>query len=202
MTEASPTVRIRVNNYTQASPLMLAKAEREAGRILGEAGLRVVWLDCPITHLESVHVQQNLCLEALQAPDIVLRVLLEPTHNRFQDTVYGFAVLPIVASVYFNHALRTGKRDNADFEVPIILGCVIAHEVGHLLLGSNSHSASGVMQPLWERKQLRQAMMGVLLFTKEQSERIQAEAERRSSVEAVGLKDQRAGGFHQPVSAE
>ena len=39
-------------------------------------------------------------------------------------------------------------------EIPIILGCVITHEVGHLLLGSNSHSGSEIMQGQWERGQI------------------------------------------------
>lgn len=59
----------------------------------------------------------------------MLRVLSEPTQDKFQDTVFGFAVVPILASVYYDHALRTAKKDNAEYEVPIILGSVIAHEV-------------------------------------------------------------------------
>ena len=53
----------------------------------------------------------------------------------------------------------------------MILGCVIAHELGHLLLGSNSHSDEGIMQPRWDPNQVRQLMMGTLLFTPEQSKR-------------------------------
>lgn len=43
--DQSPTIRIRVNNYSQASPATLTRAEREAERILGRAGLRIVWLE-------------------------------------------------------------------------------------------------------------------------------------------------------------
>jgi len=136
LAEPSPMLRVRVNNYTQASPSIVAKAEREAGRILGEAGLRMVCLDCPMEHYGGVHVRQNPCLEPLEATDIVLRVLSERTQNRFQDTVFGFAVVPIFAIVYYDYALRSAKRDNDEFEVPVILGCIIAHELGHLLLGS------------------------------------------------------------------
>jgi len=187
------TIRVRVNNYAQATPATIASAEREAGRILGEAGLRMVWLDCSMEHFGGVHVQKNPCLDPLEATDIVLRVLSEQTQNRFQDTVFGFAVVPILASVYYDYASRTAKRDNAEFEAPIILGCVIAHEIGHLLLGSNSHSSSGVMQARWERKQVKQAMTGVMLFTHEQSKRIQAEAQTRMRLQAVRLKEQRMG---------
>ncbi len=70
--------------------------------------------------------------------------------------------------------LKLAVLDNAEFEVPIILGCVIAHEVGHLLLGSNSHSGSGIMQGHWERGQIRKAMTGNLPFTPEQVKPIQA----------------------------
>src|SRR5436189_1501749 len=87
--EPSPMIRVRVNNYTQASPLIVARAEREAGRILGDAGLRKVWLDCPMERHGSAHLPQNPCLEPLEATDIVLRVLSEPTQNKLQDTVFG-----------------------------------------------------------------------------------------------------------------
>ena len=132
----------------------------------------------------------------------MLRVLSEPSQNKFQDTVFDFAVVPIFATVYYDYALRTAKRDNAEFEVPIILGCVIAHEIVHLLLGLNSHSGSGVMQPRWERKQVRQAMTGVLLFTHEQSKLIQAEAQTRMRLQAVRLKEQRMGRVDQQVGTK
>jgi hypothetical protein len=36
-----------------------------------------------------------------------------------------------------------------------ILGSVIARELGHLLLGANSHSRSGLMRAVWSREELR-----------------------------------------------
>jgi hypothetical protein len=176
-TSSSPAIRVRVNNYTPASPTILAGTEREAGRILGKAGLRTVWLDCPAGH--STADPQDPCREPLEATDIALRVLSESTQNKFQDTAFGFAVVPILASVYYDYVARLARSDNAEFEIPIILGCVIAHEIGHLLLGSNSHSASGIMQGHWERGQIRHAVTGTLLFTPEQAKLIQAEAQKR-----------------------
>jgi hypothetical protein len=86
-------------------------------------------------------------------------------------------------------AVRRAKSDGAEFDIPIILGCVIAHEIGHLLLGSNSHSGLGVMQRRWERKQFRQAMTGILLFTPEQAKRLQAEAQTRMSLQTARIKE-------------
>jgi hypothetical protein len=183
----SPMIRLRVDNYTQASPAILSEAEREASRILNEADLRIVWLNCPVRH--STTGSQDPCQEPLEVTDIVLRIVPQPTQNKFQDTVFGFSVVPVLATVYYNHALRRAKSDNAEFETPIILGSVIAHEVGHLLLGSNSHSISGVMQPRWERKQIRQAMTGTLLFTPGQAKLMQEETQTRMRLQTASVNE-------------
>jgi len=82
---------------------------------------------------------------------------------------------------------RTAIQDDAQFELPLNLGCVIAHEVGHLLLGMNSHSGSGVMQARWDRRQMSQAMWSLLLFTPEQSKRIRAEARARATLQRASV---------------
>ncbi|HMD08536.1 MAG TPA: hypothetical protein VKH63_13440 [Candidatus Acidoferrum sp.] len=173
----TPAIRVRVDNYTQALPGALARAEREAARIFDAAGLRTVWLDCPKGH--SPTVMKDPCQDPLEPTDIELRVVSESSQNKFQDTIFGFAVHPVLATIYYEYPVRLARSDNADFELPVILGCVIAHELGHLLLGSNSHSGSGIMQPRWERKQVRQAMTGTLTFTPGQARQIQVETQRR-----------------------
>jgi hypothetical protein len=50
-----------------------------------------------------------------------------------------------------------------------LLGTVAAHEIGHLLLGSQSHSAMGVMSAHWGETELRRVSMGGLRFTSEQA---------------------------------
>ncbi len=177
--DPSPTITVKIYNYSQASPAILAGAEREAGRILGRAGLQAVWLECPVG--PSTPGPQTPCQKALEASDLRLRVLAAPIKNKFQDTVFGFAVHPVLASVYYEYAARRAKTDNADFKAQIILGCAIAHELGHLLLGTNSHSDEGIMQPRWETRQFRQLTMGTLLFTTEQSKLMLVEAAARSA---------------------
>jgi hypothetical protein len=177
--EASTAVTVQIYNYSRASPAIRAGAEREANRILGKAGVRAVWLECPVE--PSTVSPQGPCQKAPEATDIRLRVLAAPIQNKFQDNVFGFTVHPVLASVYYEYALRRGKSDDAEFAVPIILGCVIAHELGHLLLGSNGHSQTGIMQPRWEPNQVRQLMMGTLLFTTDQSMLMRAQARTDST---------------------
>lgn len=181
--ETAPKLRIRVNNYARVSPATLSASEREGGRILGQAGLRTEWVNCPGKGESTT--TQNPCNEPLEPTDIVLRLIPESTNNQYQDSVFGFAVVPIVASVYVNYAVNGARRDNAEFEVPMILGSVIAHEIGHLLLGLNSHSVKGIMQKRWERNQMRQAMTGNLLFTEEQGTLMQEEMQRRVRIQTT-----------------
>lgn len=180
-----PALRIVVYNYSQATASVLAGAEREAARILRKAGLQVVWLQCPVVQVtDDVPAR---CQDDVVANDIRLRILRAAVGNTFNDTVFGYAIHPVLASVYYEKARHLAMLDDAEFETPIILGCVIAHEVGHLLLRSNNHSGTGIMQRKWQRLQIRHAMMGTLVFPTEQSKVIRAEAQRRTLATSAGL---------------
>ena len=180
--EPVPILTVQVYNYSQASPAVLTGAEREAGRILGEAGLRAVWLECPVG--PSGVMPKGPCDKELDATDVRLRVLVAPTQHEYQDSVFGFTIHPAFASVYYEYAMRRAKTDHAESEITIVLGGVIAHELGHLLLGTNGHSSAGIMQPRWEPNQVQQLMMGSLLFTSEQSKLMREQARNRMRLQA------------------
>ena len=173
------TLTVRVYNYAQTSSTVLDQAEREAGRIFGEAGLKTVWLDCMSG--QSSLLPQAPCQQAIRATDIRLRILPSPVRNSLQDTVFGFAIAPALATVYYESVLALAKYDEREFEGSVVLGCAMAHEIGHLLLGSNSHSLSGVMQARWERRQIQEELGGGTLFTSKQARLIRAEMQRRNS---------------------
>jgi hypothetical protein len=171
-----PNVTILIYNYAQATHAVLAGAEREAGRIFAEAGISILWFECPA--VPSAAGPQGLCQNASESKDIRLQLLSAPVKSKSQDCVWGLAVRPDLASVYYEYVDRLAVA--YEFEVASILGSVIAHEIGHLLLGPNSHYGIGIMRPQWSFEQVRQVMMGTLLFTPEQSKRIRAEARRRT----------------------
>jgi hypothetical protein len=68
----------------------------------------------------------------------------------------------------------TWLRCTHNVDLGRILGSVIAHEMGHLLLGSNAHAISGIMRPHWESGELHRIAMGTLLFLPEESKRMRA----------------------------
>jgi hypothetical protein len=197
----SPTITIIVYNQAQAPDAILVEAEREAARILSQAGVRISWLDCSVGHFDAV--SQDTCQKGWGPTNIGLRVVAKPT-GRLQDACFGFATIPALATVYYDYKARFGG-DSAGLKLSTLLGCTIAHELGHLLLGPGSHSNQGVMQAEWRERQIRQALIGNLLFTHAQSRLIQAEARRRMSQGWPGLESRaslipQSAGFTLPSS--
>ena len=66
-----------------------------------------------------------------------------------------------------------------------MLGAVSAHELGHLLLGSNSHSRIGIMEAIWEKDSVWKVERGMLLFTREQGELMRKRLQMQLSGAAV-----------------
>jgi hypothetical protein len=54
----------------------------------------------------------------------------------------------------------------------LILGEVIAHEAGHLMLPRNTHSPHGIMQARLNLNTIEQGLRGSLVFTPEQAKQI------------------------------
>ena len=168
-TDEPLSLTVHVCNYTQTGSSDLAVAEREASGILRMAGLLVFWTEC---------------WRAPESSDFSLRIL--PTlHKGLKEDAIGFALPPVLANVYPDYALRLADGQRALHSEPIILGCVIAHELGHLLLGPESHSRLGIMNAHWGPAQIRQALMGNLRFTSDQSKAIRAALQRQTKQQEV-----------------
>jgi hypothetical protein len=69
-----------------------------------------------------------------------------------------------------------------------LLGRVIVHELGHLLLGPG-HSRVGIMKAHWKPEDLHRSNLGMLNFTSEQAERIRSNLQRGRADETVVLED-------------
>ena len=60
-----------------------------------------------------------------------------------------------------------------------VLGCAIAHEVGHLLLPPNAHDAGGIMRGKWHPADFPPATPGLLGFSPEQARLLRIRVESR-----------------------
>ncbi len=60
------------------------------------------------------------------------------------------------------------------------LGCIMSHEIGHILLGQNAHSLVGIMRGTLLEEDWTQAEQGRLGFTRSQSKQIRTWIVRRT----------------------
>jgi len=153
---------VSVFNDSAVGDVSLAKAEDEAVRILRRARVEVAFLECQ-------HDSSEKCLKFSDYGHFALRIV--PRSRSLSPEVFGATFLGddgrgIQADVFFDEVQRLGT--NSAVNVPKLLGHVIAHELGHLILGSHAHSASGIMSRRWEASELKLLLRGNLLFNPEQ----------------------------------
>ena len=60
---------------------------------------------------------------------------------------------PFLATVYVDRVESVAR--GAGIDARRVLGLAIAHEIGHVLLNSNTHAPSGLMRADWSRNELR-----------------------------------------------
>ena len=170
---ADAQVTVSVYNDARVPFDILAGAEQQAARIFSRAGLDVTWLRC--THINS-GVRAAAC-NGFDVPGHVAVRVIAHTASSKSDTAFGVAFLAPngtgrYSDVFWEKA--QGLHANSNVDLACILGSVIAHEMGHLLLGSNAHAISGIMRAHWESGELYRIAMGTLMFLPEESKRMHA----------------------------
>jgi hypothetical protein len=88
-----------------------------------------------------------------------VRILRRPPDARPElPTALGVSIVEgstragALATVYLDLVESVARRTGID--VHALLGRAAAHEVGHLLLGSNHHSTTGLMRETWTDREL------------------------------------------------
>jgi hypothetical protein len=115
-----------------------------------------------------------------------------PSEDTFGRTFQNAEGEGNYALVYFNVLATSSVTES----VPAgdLLGFVIAHELGHLLLGRDSHSATGLMAPVWQAGEVRMASQGILFFTGDQQERIRLRClTAQAALKKTGMSLTRSG---------
>jgi hypothetical protein len=174
-TQPRPEITVRVFNYAEIPPEALARAEREVIRIFSTTGIQAHWLNCPLSPTTAHNAA--ICPGSWLWTDLLLRVIPLATADRGNNAL-GFA-LPsseggIVAVIFYDRVEELTKAGVAG--AGQILGYAVAHEIGHLLLGSIIHSCTGIMSSPWSREDVKLAR---LLFTRGQARMMRGEVVRR-----------------------
>jgi hypothetical protein len=164
-------VTIYLFNDDGVSGPVLKSAELEAQRIFEAAHIGILWREC--TPAQDKAEVDPAC-HALRTPNhLNLRIVRGSA--RENDDVFGVAFLGAdgagaYSDVFYGSVEKL--QDAGHGNVGRILGHVMAHEIGHLLIGSHAHSPWGIMAAKWHGEDLRRLEMGRLLFTAEQEKSI------------------------------
>jgi len=163
-------LRVSVFNSSPISPSTIEYGEGEAGLVLREAGVEVIWLNCP---QDAQHeASSGLCSEASFPSHLHLRMLR--ASRGLKATTVGISFSAEGKGCYADLFYEPIQQlQGGTYASPsVILGHAMAHELGHLLLGTNSHSLTGLMRAHWTPEDLANASKGKLRFSREQSLRI------------------------------
>jgi hypothetical protein len=80
--------------------------------------------------------------------------------------------------IYYGR-IQSKCTEQHDINEALLLGTIVAHELGHLLLGPNSHSPKGIMKPDFERADMTGIQLSGLQFNGRQRETLRGAVERR-----------------------
>jgi hypothetical protein len=165
-------ITISVYDYANISTELLVAAEEDAWRIFRQAGVETVWKTClpkpekiqagdcytvDATHLTMKILPRAISAQARDRNDVLGTALVDEKGAGYYAYVFYDAVNRIAEERRLGHTM---------------LGDVLAHEIGHLLLGSNSHSVSGIMSAHWHGEELRRISEATMLFTPSQSRKL------------------------------
>jgi hypothetical protein len=144
-------------------------AQREATAILEAAGFAPEWVACGVAPAPG-----DRCSSPLAPMELAVRVvsLAEPPRPDIGPSRYlplGYSLIEpgtktgSLATIYLNRVAWLA----ADWEVAtaVMLGRAVAHELGHLLLGTSGHTATGVMRAVWSREAMRTGRANDWRFT-------------------------------------
>lgn len=161
-------ITVVVNNSAQMPAFVLRRAESEAGRIFAFSGIQIHWLECT-----SDLGIEDPCRRVPGDREFMVHVV--GTGQTSEDSIFGVAFVGQdeygkYCDIFFDRIQETAQTTRTGLGQ--LIATVIAHELGHLLLGSHSHSFFGIMMPHWNQRELQRIGMGNLLFSKEEAHRM------------------------------
>jgi len=163
-------VTVAVHNNAGVAPSTLLQAEHRASAIFKQAGVVVEWANCDLPG-EAARIVSSCHVAEFPRH---LHLSIAPRSKNLTESVLGISFLGedgsgCYSDIFFEPAAEIHQRSHVDLGT--LLGHVVAHEIAHLLLGTNAHSATGIMRPHWNDRDLADASKGELLLLERRAKR-------------------------------
>src|SRR5262249_31066858 len=149
---------VLVANRASVPAATIAKVQSEAGWVLSQAGISTTWIDCPFS--KEPPDATSPCGAPLNGARFLVRLTRNHVthHGPIWDTALGFAHVTPDGGRYATVLMDPVEeltREQQLVSQAQVLGHAVAHEIGHLLMGTNSHAPRGLMRAGWRTNELR-----------------------------------------------
>jgi hypothetical protein len=144
---AAEPIVVRAYNMSHVPAREMTQARTTAAAILAQASIDVVWRDCGAG-----------CAEPLGDRDLIVRVVAAP--KGVVPNELGYSMIDMreqggtLATVYADRVESLAARAGGG-PAGTLLGRAMAHEIGHMLLGTARHSSTGLMRAEWLDREVR-----------------------------------------------
>ncbi|SRR6266480_3629792 len=170
--EPALDLAIAVENWADVAPRMLVTAEKVVSNIFRNAGIELNWQ------------QASDAWSSRARPGAILQLRISRSKDfGCPEPSLGFCWQrgpdDVRAVVFLDRVEQFAQRSNASRATAAVLGCAMAHELGHLMLGS-AHSNEGVMRAESDKRYVWLAAQGRLTFTPKESRLLREELYRRA----------------------
>jgi hypothetical protein len=173
-------------------------SEHVAGEILAKASIQSSWLAGPVEALGSLGMDFTAYAAKACQPDLGQATV------RLQILPHAPAGLPAQALGFSLPCARSGVQvtifadrvatvtETAGPTFGCVLGYAIAHEIGHVLLRSDTHTTAGLMKGIWSKSDWQRAAVSVVSFSPAEARIIAALHERTPDENATQVASLKA----------
>ena len=160
---------VTVFDYANVPTQWLSWAKESMSRIYEEIGVEIAW--------------QDARSEARTGLIVLILPESRSTKEGIPQSVIGYTSGTAderrrVAYVLYGRMDQFRLEQAPAIQRANLLGHLMAHEVGHLLLPVQSHSPSGIMRARWSGADLELAQQGRLRFSADQAQSIRSKVSR------------------------
>lgn len=165
-------LNIHLYNLAAVSSRTLEHATQDAARVLSTAGVETVcWhvlADAREAH--TLHTSPPPTWRKnrqADSRDYLVAVIASGVPADYLPGALGYALpdaeIGVSAMIFCDRIERF--QESGEIDLPTLLGHAMAHEIGHVLLGTTEHSPAGIMKARWSQADFQVAGLRFLNFT-------------------------------------
>ena len=179
--QSVPTdVIVRLYNIARLPHGEIVAAKGVAEKIFRGIGIQLRWRDCAPNN--DFVIAGDSCMERVGPRELIGRIAAGG--QNVSSRVFGQAIVmkgthtSTIATIFADRIGAVAAR--LDIDRGPLVGRTLAHELGHLLLGTNSHGAFGLMRGMWADAVIRSQSGREWNFSNREAQQIKLALVRRT----------------------